>query len=245
MARYCPNADKTILGHLAQQRQNVCSTMLKRPAPLSPPALPTASPSPKDLPSNQVFIKVYPLRRLYTDNTGRFHIRSCLGNQYIMITFHANGNLILQQAFKSKSDRHQIAAYNAIMTHLAARGLLVDLQILNNNASAAYKEAITFKWNAKLQLVPLDMRCQNWAECAICMFKDHFLAVLAGVDSVFPPYLWDLLLPQAELPSIFSVRPRSIQGLARGKFSKGPLTSTRLHLAWLVVTSSSLCKPNF
>jgi hypothetical protein len=35
------------------------------------------------------------------------------------------------------------------MTRLAARGLLVDLQILNNEASVAYKEAITFKWNAK------------------------------------------------------------------------------------------------
>jgi hypothetical protein len=76
-----------------------------------------------------------------------------------MIAFHADGNLILQQAFKSKSDRHQIAAYNVIMTHLAARGLLVDLQILNNEASAASKEAITFKWNAKFQLVLPDMHC--------------------------------------------------------------------------------------
>jgi hypothetical protein len=62
-----------------------------------------------------------------------------------MIAFHADGNLILQQAFTSKSDRRQIPAYNAIMTRLAARGLLVDLQILDNKASAAYKEAITVK----------------------------------------------------------------------------------------------------
>jgi hypothetical protein len=34
---------------------------------------------------------------------------------------------------------------------------------------------------------------------AICTFKDHFLAILANVDSAFPPYLWDLLLPQAKL----------------------------------------------
>ncbi len=36
-------------------------------------------------------------------------------------------------------------------------------------------------------------------ERAIRTFKSHFLSILAGVDSVFPPYLWDLLLPQAEL----------------------------------------------
>jgi hypothetical protein len=61
-----------------------------------------------------------------------------------MIAFHTDGNLILQQVFKSKSDHHQIAAYNGIMTCLAARGLLVDLQILDNKASAEYKEAITY-----------------------------------------------------------------------------------------------------
>jgi hypothetical protein len=116
-----------------------------------------------------------------------------------MIAFHADGNLILQQAFKSKSDHHQIAAYNTIMTCLAARGLSVDLQILDNKVGAEYKEAITFKWNAKFQLVPPDMHCQNRAERTICTFKDLFLAILAGVDSPFLPYLWDLLLPQAEL----------------------------------------------
>ncbi len=82
---------------------------------------------------------------------------------------------------------------------LAARGHSIDLQILDNKASAAYKEAITFKWNATFQLVPPDMHHHNWAESAICTFKDYFLALLASVDSAFPPYLWDLLLLQAKL----------------------------------------------
>jgi hypothetical protein len=43
------------------------------------------------------------------------------------------------------------------------------------------------------------MHRRNWAECPIRMFKDHFLAILAGVDSAFPPYLWDLFLLQAKL----------------------------------------------
>ena len=116
-----------------------------------------------------------------------------------MIAYHANGNLILQQAFKTRNDRHRIAAYNAIMSRLVARGLAVDLQILDNEASAAYKEAITVKWKAKFQRVPPVMHRRNRAERAIRTFKSHFLSILAGVDSAFPPYLWDLLLPQAEL----------------------------------------------
>jgi hypothetical protein len=199
VARYCPNTDETILGHLAQQSQNIRLTNPKLLKPSSPPALPaTTAPRSMDVPSNQVFTMVYPLSKLYMDDTGRFPVRACSGNQYIIIAFHIDGNLILQQEFKSKSDHHCIAAYNAIMTRLASRGLSIDLQILNNEASVAYKEAITFKWKAKFQLVPPDMDCQNWAERIICTFKDHFLAILAGMDATFPLYLWDLLLPQAE-----------------------------------------------
>jgi hypothetical protein len=52
------------------------------------------------------FFLWYPFSRFYSDNMGRFPIRARSGNQYVMIAFHADGNLILQQAFKSKSDRH-------------------------------------------------------------------------------------------------------------------------------------------
>jgi hypothetical protein len=194
-ARYCLDTDKRIIGHLAQQRQNVRSTKPK-PTSLVPIAV---LPSPVAMPSNQVSVITKPLSKFFINNTGCFPIRARSGNQYIMIAFHANGNLILQQAFKSKTDCHCIAAYNTIMTHLVARGLSIDLQILGNKASAAYKEAITFKWNATFQLVPPDMHCRNQVEHAICMLKNHFLAILAGVNAAFPPYLWNLLLLQAEL----------------------------------------------
>jgi hypothetical protein len=194
-ARYCPDADKTIMRHLAQPRQNVPSTIPKQPLP----ALLVVLPPPVAMPSNQIFAVTQPLSKLFINKTGRFPVRARSDNQYVMIAFHANGNLILQQAFKTKSDRHRIAAFNAIMTCLAAHGLFIDLQILNNKASSAYKEAITFKWNATFQLVPSDMHCRNRAERIIRTFKDHFLAILARVNAAFPPYLWDLLLPQAEL----------------------------------------------
>jgi hypothetical protein len=123
--------------------------------------LPPTFQSTVEEPSNQVFVRVYPLSKLYTDDTGCFSVRARSGNQYVLIAFRADGNLILQQAFKSKSDRHCIAAYNAIMSCLAAQDLAVDLQILDNETSAAYKEPITFKWHARFQLVPPDMHCCN------------------------------------------------------------------------------------
>ncbi len=114
------------------------------------------------------------------------------------------------------------------MTRLAAHGLAVNLEILDNEASAVYKEAIIVKWKAKFQLVSPDMHQRNQAERAIRTFKSPFLSILARVDSALPPYLWDLLLPQAELTlnllwqSTFNPRITAL-----GSISKVPLTSTR------------------
>jgi hypothetical protein len=167
--------------------------MSAQPAPL----LPAIAPKEPELLSNEVHIRVVPISKLYTDDTRRFPVKARSGNQYVMIAYHADGNLILQQA--TRSDKHCIAAYNSIMTRLAAHGLSVDLQILDNEASAAYKKAIMFTWQSKFQLVPPEMHPHNCAEHAIRTFKDHFFSILGGVDQSFPPYLWDLLLPQAEL----------------------------------------------
>jgi hypothetical protein len=100
------------------------------------------------MPSNQVFAAVHPLSKLFTNDTSRIPIRACSGNKYVMITNLTNRNLILQQAFKTKSYCQRIATYNAIMTQLVVRGLSFNLQILDNKASSPYEEAITFKWNA-------------------------------------------------------------------------------------------------
>ena len=43
------------------------------------------------------------------------------------------------------------------------------------------------------------MHRHNRAEHAIHTFKDHFIAILAGIDKTFPKSHCDLLLPQAEI----------------------------------------------
>jgi hypothetical protein len=229
VSRYCPDADETILRHMAQQHQNVRSTKPKSdPSPALVPL--SQSPATVDSPSNQVFIKVHPLSRLYTDDTGCFPVKARSGNQYVMIAYHANSNLILQQAFKTRNDCHRIAAYNSIMTRLAACGLAVNLQILDNEASAAYKEAITFKWNAKFQHVPPDMHCHNRAERAIRTFKNHFLLILAGVDAAFPPYLWDLLLWQAEFTLNLLRQATLNPRISAWEFFQGPFDFNKMPL---------------
>ena len=85
------------------------------------------------------------------------------------------------------------------MNRLQKNGHDVDLQILDNECSAAYKQQIEEKWKATFRLVPPDMHRRNIAERMIQTFKAHFLSILAGVAATFSPFLWDKLLPQTEL----------------------------------------------
>ena len=104
-------------------------------------------------------------------------------------------NLLLH----SRKDKHTLKAYNTIMERLKAKGLTVDLQVLDNDTSKELKKTITQEWKVEYQLVPLDVHRRNAAERAIRTFKAHFLSILVGVDQDFPSNVWDSLVPQAEM----------------------------------------------
>jgi hypothetical protein len=116
-----------------------------------------------------------------------------------MIAYHTDKNLILQQMFQTKANKHRIPVFNTIMARLAACRLLVDLNIRDNEASADFKEVITDLWKTRFQLVLPDMHQRNKAKHMKQHFNNHFLSIFTGVDTVFLLYLWDLILAQAEL----------------------------------------------
>jgi hypothetical protein len=67
-----------------------------------------------------------------------------------------------------------------------------------NEASSALKNFFTTR-EVEYQRVPPHCHCRNAAERAIRTLKEHFVAGLASFDPDFPLYLWDRLLPQAEM----------------------------------------------
>ena len=188
-ARHCPDSDETLNGHMAQPRQNIRST--------HPPTRPIIKPSHQQT-TPTIDLQIVPINHIFTDDTGRFTPRARSGNQYIMVALHSESNAILVRPFQSKHDSHRIAAYNAMYSRLAALHATPDVHILDNEASAAFRKAITDN-GCKYQLVPPHVHRRNRAERAIRTFKDHFLAILAGVAPTYPRDRWDLLLPQAEL----------------------------------------------
>ena len=97
------------------------------------------------------------------------------GNQYIMVAYHCDFNAIMVVTFKTCKDKDLMAAYNTIIQRLKDRYMLVNLQILGNEASREYKTLIKYKWNINYQLVPSHIHRQNAAERAIRTFKAHFI----------------------------------------------------------------------
>ncbi len=91
-----------------------------------------------------------------------------------------------------------VKAYLTLWKQITESGSIKPTtHILDNEASAELKEAI--KKSCIIQLVPPDNHRRNIVERGIQTFKNHFKAILAGVEDSFPMRLWDKLLPQTVL----------------------------------------------
>ena len=86
-----------------------------------------------------------------------------------------------------------------MMLPLKQAGIIPQKHILDNGISNATKTIIRDEYRMKLELVPPGCHRRNAAEVAIRNFKAHFLSVVAGTATSFPPNLWDRLLTQSEV----------------------------------------------
>jgi hypothetical protein len=115
-----------------------------------------------------------------------------------MVLLEVHGNYIDAEPMKNKIEVSIIKVYLELWAGPTASGTVrPTTHILDNEASAAYKEEI--KKDCNYQLVPPDNHQKNLAEQAIQTFKNHFKTVLAGVEETLPMKLWDRLLPQTLL----------------------------------------------
>jgi hypothetical protein len=136
--------------------------------------------------------------QVYTDLTGKFPVRSSKGNWYVMVCYVFDCNYVKVVPMKSSSASEWVKAYDLIHQELTSKGFKPKLQTLDNEASSALKNFFTTH-DVEYQLVSSLYHRGNAAERAIHTFKEHFVAGVASVDPDFPLYLWDRLLPQAEM----------------------------------------------
>jgi hypothetical protein len=115
-----------------------------------------------------------------------------------MVCYSYDCNNVKVVPMKSRPASEWVKAYDHIHQEFTSKGFKPKLQTLDNEASAALKSFFTTN-DVEYQLVPPHCQRRNADERDIQTFKEHFVAVLASVDTDFPLHLWDRLLPQAEL----------------------------------------------
>ncbi|KAI2502115.1 hypothetical protein MHU86_12345 [Fragilaria crotonensis] len=206
-----PHSVAMIKGHLDQTRINQRSTKAHKPAP--PPRQPTSAPDnaadllcqfpPSDHGNHRThhcFASIIEpaAGQIHTDQTGKFVVASSTGNNYILVLYDYDSNSILVEPMRSRTGPCILGAFKTLHTRLVTAGLQPQLHRLDNECSTALKQFLTTE-SVDFQLVPPGMHRRNAAEGAIRTFKNHFIAGLCSVDKNFPLYLWDKLLPQAEL----------------------------------------------
>jgi hypothetical protein len=197
--RYFTKSIATALGHLDQNRKNVQSTKVL-------PTDDTTCCKPEPLPNGKRTHCVYAaIEALPTtsgavasDQTGQFPVTSARGMKYVMVVYDYDSNAIIAEPIINRTAKELLRAYTDIHTFLVQRGLRPQLQRLDNEASNALKTFL-HEQEVDFQLVPPGMHRRNAAERAIRTWKNHFIAGLCTTDPHFPLYLWDTLIPQANM----------------------------------------------
>jgi hypothetical protein len=115
-----------------------------------------------------------------------------------MVCYVYDCNYVKVIPMKSRSASEWFKPYDTIHQELTVKGFKPKFQTLDNEALTALKNFFTAN-DVGYQLVPPHFHRRNAAERAIRTFKEHFVAGFSSVDPTFQLYLWDRLLPQAEI----------------------------------------------
>ena len=209
LRRHPPKSVATAKGHLDQTRKNLRSTKPKVPTNNTPDDV--APPDPTDTTdtfpphedrTHDCYVAVRcldePTGKVYTDQTGKFPCTSASGNNYIMVLYDYDSNAILMEPISNRKGPTLVEAHKNLHALLTNAGLRPRFIMMDNECSDALKQFLTDE-SVAFQLTPAGMHRRNTAERSIRTAKNHLIAGLCTVNPKFPLYLWDKLLPQAEL----------------------------------------------
>jgi hypothetical protein len=147
---------------------------------------------------NKILVQVIEAPRRHTDLTGQFPIASKAGHLYHMIMYCQVSKYIHVELMKSRKAVDFVEAYRRGNEYFKARGVHPEFERLDNETSELLKNYCK-KENIIIQYVPPGNHRANSAERAIRTWKNHFIAILCGLDPNFPLFVWDELIEQAEL----------------------------------------------
>ena len=121
--RFQPNSEATAMGHLDQVRQNKKST---KPKPSKESIELDQDHFPKSDDTNErthhCFVAVQEITgQVHTDQTGRFRVPSCNGNNYVMVLYDYDSNAILVEPTKVRTKDVEIQSRSPVQSRMTDR----------------------------------------------------------------------------------------------------------------------------
>jgi hypothetical protein len=106
---------------------------------------------------------------MYSDQTGMLPAVLSKGNKYVMVLHDVDSNWLWAEPMRNQTGGELILTRNWALTRMQQQGINPKHQILDNQASEAYKDAIR-ALGMTYQLVSPDDHRRNMAEKAIQTF---------------------------------------------------------------------------
>ena len=117
--------------------------------------------------------------RIYSNQTGKFPIRSSRGHQYIMVLINMDSSYISMEPMKTQHASQLVKTHQIMIDRPKACGINPKKHVLDNECSAEFKEAIRDN-QMRYELVPPNDHWRNIAKRAIQTAKSHVISVLCG-----------------------------------------------------------------
>jgi hypothetical protein len=140
-----------------------------------------------------------------SDNASRFQVTSNQGKACVALSYIYAANAIWLVPIKNRRKEELLWAVTEVYAWLTVQGYWPILHKKDNETSHDVKAFIPSE-QVKLQYCPPDMQCTNPAKRAVCTWKNHFTAGLAGLPPLFPLAHWCQLTTQNN-PTLNMVRP--------------------------------------
>jgi hypothetical protein len=158
------------------------------------------SPSPNTTTNDVMYIVIdkSETSTAFTDLTGCFPCKSSSGNEYVLVAYHYDGNVVMGQALKNRKAATITASWQTMQDTFRKAGAAPNTWVMNNEISDEFASALAAN-NVAFQLVPPHTHRRNLSERVIQTWKNHFKAGLASVDPKFPLSEWDRLIEQANI----------------------------------------------
>ena len=110
----------------------------------------------------------------YIDLTGTFPHKSSRGNQYLLLLYDFDSNVILVEPLKTRQAGEMTKAWTILQKNLIHSGHITKNYIVDNEYDTDLKQALS-KHDLSYELTPTSIHRRNTKERAIRAFKNHFL----------------------------------------------------------------------